>query len=129
MKLTLQEARDQFASAEAESDPAAKLEALEDALAIVAELLEEPDIPAREAEIARNVRRAYLRKLLQQLLRMQNVEILEWCGYVRLFLVDQKPEMESVFAEDPELRAGFEEFLGLWRAEFRGAFGKDIEKL
>lgn len=129
MKLTLQEARDQFARAEAESDPAAKLEALEEALAIVAELLEEPDIPVREAEIARNVRRSYLRKLLEQLLLMQNVEILEWCGYVRLFLVDQRPEMEAVFAADPELRTGFDEFLGLWRAEFHAAFGKDIEQL
>ena len=125
----LQEAREQFALAESESDPTAKLDVLEEALALVDEFLDEPGIPQTDKTLAHNVRRTYLRRLLQQLVQMRNVEILDWCGYVRLFVVDYKNEVQAIFDADPTLKAAFDSFVALWSKEFRAAFGKDIEEM
>jgi hypothetical protein len=123
---SLHEAREAFALAEAESDPTAKLDALEDALALVDELLGEPGEDTDKA-VARNVRRSYLRRLLQQLVQMRNVAILDWCGYVRLFVIDYKSEVQAIFDADPKLKAGFDSFVALWSKEISDAFGKDME--
>ncbi len=125
----LQQAREAFASAEAESDPAAKLGAVEDALALVDELLEEPGISEHQKVIARNVRSSYLRRLLQQLVEMPNIEVLGWCGYVRLLMVDHKAEVQRLFDTDPALKARFDSFVALWSKEYREAFGKDITEM
>jgi hypothetical protein len=94
----------------------------------VDELLDEPGEDTDKA-VARNVRRSYLRRLLQQLVQMRNVAVLDWCGYVRLFVIDYKSEVQAIFDVDPQLKAGFASFVGLWSKEFRDAFGKDMEEL
>jgi len=125
----LQEAREQFALSESESDPTAKLDALEEALALVDELLEEPGIPQTDKTVAHNVRRSYLRTLLQQLIQLRNVEILDWCGYIRLLMIDYKKEVQAILSADPNLKANYDSFVALWSKEFRNAFGKDMDKL
>jgi hypothetical protein len=129
MQPNLHEAREAFALAESEPDPTVKLDALEEALALVDELLDEPGMDEVEKGVARNVRKSYLRKLLQQLVQLPDVAILDWCGYIRLFVIDYKSEVQAIFDEDPELKAGFESFVALWSKEFRDAFGKDMDEL
>ena len=123
---TLQDARDEFELAEAEFDPVAKLEALEEALALVDEILEEPTISDADKLVARNFRKSYLRRLVQQLLTMTNVQFSEWFGYARLLLLDQQQVLAELLEADAALKDAFESFIALWGDKFQQALGQDI---
>jgi hypothetical protein len=121
-----QDARNEFEAAESESDPGVKLEALTEALALVDEVLDEEGVAEQEKAVMRNVRRTYLRRLLQQTMAMSNVQFSDWFAYMRLLLVDQQPVVSEILASEPALRAAFDRFLGLYGDKFREALGQDI---
>jgi hypothetical protein len=123
----VQEARDRFELAENESDPAAKLEALEAALALVDEILDEPGVSEADRQVTRNMRRTYLRRLIEQLVRVAHVQFSDWFGYMRLLLVDQRAVVGEIVEADPALNARYRAFIALWSRQFREALGQDIE--
>jgi hypothetical protein len=123
----IQEARNEFERAESEPDPTAKLDALEEGLALVEEVLAESGIAEPEKGIARNVRRTYLRRLIQQLVRMPNVQFSDWFGYMRLLLVDQRDVVNEILAADAVLNAAYQVFSSQWSRQFSEALGQDIE--
>ena len=123
----LQEVRDEFELAESESDPAEKLGALEQGLALVEEMLEAPEISAADKAVAMNVRKSYLRRLLQQMMTMQNVPFSEWFSYARLLLLDQRQTVSEILETDVKLKDSFESFIALWADKFKEALGQDIQ--
>jgi hypothetical protein len=123
---SLKEIREEFELAEAELDPAAKLEALEEALALVDEILDEPSVSDADKGVASNVRKSYLRRLLVQMLAMTNVQFSEWFGYARLLLLDQQQTLAEILEGDDTLKDAFESFIALWGAKFQEALGQDI---
>jgi hypothetical protein len=123
----LQEVRDEFELAESETDPAEKLGALESGLALVDELLEAPDVSEQDKAVAMNVRKSYLRRLLQQMMTMQNVQFSEWFAYARLLLLDQQQTVSEILESDVQLKDAFDSFIALWGDKFKEALGQDIQ--
>jgi hypothetical protein len=126
MTPDIQEVREAFERAETETDPSEKLEALEEGLALVDEILGE-DVPEPQKAFARNVRRTYLRRLLQQLMGATHVQFSDWFGYMRLLLVDQREVVQEIMDADETLRDSFQSFMALWSRQFKDALGQDIE--
>jgi hypothetical protein len=124
----VQEAREAFERAESESDPTEKLDALEEALALVEEILEEEGLPEPQKAFARNVRKTYLRRLLQQLMGATHVQFSDWFGYMRLLLVDQREVVQEIVDADEALRDSFQSFIALWSRQFKDALGQDIDE-
>jgi hypothetical protein len=122
----IQDARGEFERAENESDPTAKLEALEAALALVYEILDEPGVSEADRLVTRNMRRTYLRRLIEQLVRGAHVQFSDWFGYMRLLLVDQHAVVTEILDADPSLNDRYRAFIALWSRQFREALGQDI---
>lgn len=123
----IEEAREQFELAETLTDPTEKLDALEEGLALVEEILEDDAVADPDKARARNLRRTYLRRLLEQLMRLTNVQFSNWFGYMRLLLVEQRDVVEEILQADEALAEGYRAFIAMWSRQFREAMGQDIE--
>jgi hypothetical protein len=103
----IDEVRALFDDAESEADPAPKLEALKEALALADEIMESREVPETTRVMARNIRRSHLRRLIQQLIRLENLDVAAWSGYIRFLLVDREAEIRSILDENPSLNEGY----------------------
>lgn len=123
------EARALFEDAEGEADPAGKLDALVESLALVDEIVGDAEIPESTKAIARNIRRSHLRKLLYQLFAMRNIDFLQWFSYMRALLVDRRAVIAEILESDSSLKYGYDGFVTLYRQQFKDALGKDLADL
>ena len=103
----IDEVRALFDDAESESDPAPKLEALQEALALTDEIVRSSEFPDATKVMARNIRRSHLRRLIQQLIRLENLEVNAWSGYIHFLLLDRDSEIRSILDENPPLIEGY----------------------
>jgi hypothetical protein len=101
------EVRALFDDAESEADPAPKLEALKEALALADEIVNCAEVPEGSKVMARNIRRSHLRRLIQQLIRLRDLEVNAWSGYIRFLLLDRQAEVSSILEENPSLNEGY----------------------
>lgn len=108
----LEEARELLQAAEAETDPAQKLASLEEAL----DLLDDVE-DAKDRAIAGNLRRSYTRRLISQLFALRKADILTWFDYVRVLVFRLEAEVAEALEESPDLKARYDEFLGLWAVD------------
>lgn len=111
----IDEVRALFDDAESEADPAPKLEALKEALALADEIVDSSEVPESTKVMSRNIRRSHLRRLIQQLIRMNNVEVRAWSSYIRFLLVDRETEIRSILDENPSLNDGYNAVANLVR--------------
>ena len=109
-------ARSLLERAERETDPELKAYALEEALGILA--TSDPEtISESDQKLISNLRTAHTRLLLQQLVSLRNVRMDAWFDYIRILLVDLKSEVQTLTANDAQLRENYERFMSLWGRE------------
>lgn len=114
--MDIAKARMLFERAERERDPDLKARALDEALALIAS--HDPDeFSASERNLISNLRIAYTRRLLVQLVSLTNVSMDAWFDYLALLFGELKGEVELLIGEDPLLRENYERFIGLWGPE------------
>ena len=105
------EARALFEKAEREENPAAKAQALEEAIVLL-DSCDPDEVTDPQAQLIANVRLANTRRLLAQLVGMASVSMDTWFDYVGLLIGELRPEVERIAETDPELKKGLERFLG-----------------
>ena len=105
------EARALFEKAERETNPAAKAQALEEAIVLL-DSCDPGEVTDAEAKLIANVRLSNTRRLLAQLVGMTSVSMDTWFDYVGLLIGELRPEVEKLAETDAELRKGVEQFLG-----------------
>ena len=105
------EARALFEKAERETNPAAKAQALEEAIVLL-DSCDPDEVTDAEAKLIANVRMSNTRRLLAQLVGMTSVSMDTWFDYVGLLIGELRPEVEKLAETDAELRKGVEQFLG-----------------
>ena len=110
------EARALFEKAERETNPAAKAQALEEAIVLL-DSCDPDEVTEPEAQLIANVRLANTRRLLAQLAGMTSVSMDTWFDYVGLLIGELRPEVERLVETDAELKKGLERFLGQEVAE------------
>ena len=109
-------ARALFEKAERETRPELKAHALEEAVTVLASC--DPDeVSDAEGKLIANLRTAHTRRLLVQLVGLTSVSMDDWFDYIGLLLGELSPEVERVTQADPQLKANYGRFLGLWGAE------------
>ena len=113
----LAKARTLFECSEREARPARKFAALEEAIELVDVVLEDPAIAQADYELALNLRRSYIRRLLAQLLNMKKIEFHDWFNYIQLLLIDHKDDTEGILAGNAGLKESYQSFIALWAPE------------
>ena len=73
----------------------------------------EPDSPHKA--FIQNLRISNTRRLLQLLARVEKKDFSVWFEYVVVVAAVVDREAESVMAAQPELRADYEAFIGVWK--------------
>ena len=101
----VQEARSLLERAEGERDPERKLAYLEEAVDLLDDM---------EDARARNLRRAYTRRLLGQLVRLRGTDVFTWFDYAQLLLLRLGSDVQAILAEDAALKGAYDEFMALW---------------
>ena len=89
------EARALFEKAERETNPAAKAQALQEAIALL-DSCDPEEATDAEAKLIANVRLANTRRLLAQLVGMASVSMDTWFDYVGLLIGELRPEVERL---------------------------------
>lgn len=117
----LNEARRLFETSEAETDPARKFAALEEALELVDLVLEDTDLPKSDSVFAENLRHSNIRRLLRQLVGMRDIQFNDWFNYICMLLMQHEQEVSTIVAEDSSLEDGYQAFLSLWASELKEA--------
>lgn len=113
----LEAIRHLFEAAEKESAPDKKLSLLEAALDCFDDFVaDNKGLP--ELEVAENMRRSNLRRLLTQLAGMRrDIDLTEWFGYIKVFFLRVQPEVASITSVDPLLHQSYRSFVDLWRED------------
>jgi hypothetical protein len=106
-------ARGWFEKAEREPDPELKAHALEEALIVLASF-DADDMSDAQRQLVANVRLAYTRRLLAQLVGLNMVSMDTWLDYIRLLLGDLSAEVARLTESDAELATNYARFLEAW---------------
>lgn len=112
----LDEARRLLEQAEREVDPKRKLAALKEGIYILDEYASDPSVSDQQRNYALNFRRSNVRRLLDQLVEMHDIQFYEWFGFNAL-LIRFETDLKAVLEEDASLKDKFSRFFSLWNDE------------
>ena len=113
----LDEARRLLEQAERETDPERKFAALEEGIDILDTYASDPTVSDQQRNYASNFRRSNVRRLLNQLVQMRNIQFSAWFNYIKILLLRLKADVQAVLNEDASLKVKYSEFVGLWKNE------------
>ena len=109
-------ARSFFERAESETDPKRKLYNIKKAIETIESYLEEnQDVPVHVKEFIRNLKRAHTRRLLVQLVSINDIDIETWLDYIIVFITKLKDETKYVKEQDQELKKNYNDFSAVWK--------------
>ena len=113
----LDEARRLLEQAEREGDPERKFAALDEGIDILEAYAADPSVSDQQRTYASNFRRSNIRRLLNQLVDMRDLQFHAWLNYIKLLLLRLETDVKAILEEDPSLQDRYDEFVGLWRDE------------
>jgi hypothetical protein len=115
--LDITEVRRLFERSEKESDPSRKFSTLEEALELIDLVRDDSTVSQSDKDIALNLCRSHIRRLLTQLVNIRNIEFGDWWDYVHLLLFERKDEVATILAENTTLNESYQAFVGIWKDE------------
>ena len=83
---------------------------------------DEPD--SHVGHVAKNIRRTYIKKLLESLPSLSTLDIDEWSEYFMLLFLKQSDEVESLCQENAMLNKYYKDFIRIWGQEVINALQK-----
>lgn len=113
----LDEARRLLEQAEHEADPERKFAALEQGIDLLDAYASDPSVSDQQQNYALNFRRSNVRRLLNQLVHMRNIQFGAWLNYIKLLLLRLEADVQAVLEEDTSLKDKYGEFVSLWEDE------------
>ena len=78
-------------------------------------LQDSPDSPHRA--VAKNLKRAYTRRLLEELPSLSSLDIISWFDYSKLLLISVCKEVQELGKVYPNLDKNKQDFLTIWAEE------------
>ena len=118
----LDEARRLLEQAEREVDPKRKLAAFKEGIYILNEYAYDPSVLDQQLNYALNLRRSNVRRLLNQLVELRNIQFDDWVAFILFLLFRLETDVKAVLDEDASLNDKYKKFVGLWKDELMELF-------
>lgn len=111
----LEEINSLFKESERTLDPEQKIKKFKDAINQIKELLGGSATPDESIRLRlENIKSAYTRALLNALPSLMQIPLDVWIVYFIVLVSMVGPEVDVLLEKDPGLKAGYDEFIGLW---------------
>ncbi|RUL74077.1 hypothetical protein [Dyella choica] len=114
MTSRLDQARQLMESAELEAMPERKLADIKEALDLIAEYLDGRSENSREYDLANNLRRTHIRRLIEQIVSNKSLRADDafglWFDYFRFFFFEVRDVVDSALSADPDLQRRYKAF-------------------
>ena len=125
----ISEARRLFELSEKESDPSRKYSALEEALELIDFIRDDSTVSQSDKDIALNLCRSHIRRLLTQLVNIRDIKFEDWWNYIQLLFIERKDEVATILAEIATLNESYQAFLGIHKDELIEALERTQSRL
>lgn len=120
------EARELLAKFEQTQDHGKRLRYFEDAIELLDQYAED-DPDSDEGCLARNIRKTYTRKLIEELPSLRVLDIDDWFSYSMILLLKVKKNVEALCTEHPALKTNFDNFIRIWASEAIDIFSRHVK--
>ena len=116
------EARSLLEDAEKEINPKRKVDKLKEGIELMDLYVEENSNISEDTKTnIENMRRSHTRRLLSQLVSIEQIEIEIWLDYIILLITKLKKEKDYSIENDPELKKNYDNFYSVYSEELNQA--------